>query len=320
MNILIASALMASFGPVLTWHDKHSMPEGRSGGAAGLIANKLVYAGGTTWRNDAKHWLNETLLYDFERDTWSSGPPLPEPLAYGPYLAADDSLEILGGMNESGPSRNCWRLKAGERAWRESGALPADSVLAKAVSLHGRTYLFGGSSTATDLKHLSSSVFRRDESGRWTKISEMPQGRIAMPATVAVGDYIYLFGGCSVSSDGGGARNRDEAYRFNPHTNQWTALRPFPTAIRGLSAVSIDKRHVLLAGGYTASGFSAAVYLYDIEDGQYSPASSLPFPVMGMEMLARDGTVWGLGGEDKNRSRTPRLIEGIFTPPDNAQK
>src|SRR6185312_2536711 len=147
----------------------------------------------------------------------------------------------------------------------------------------------------------------------------MPQGRIAMPAIVDVGDQVYLFGGCSLSSDGG-ARNRDDAYRFDSQTNGWTALRPVPAAIRGLAAVGIDKRHILLAGGYTASGFSAAVYLYDIEDGQYRPANSLPFPVMGMELLARDGIVWGLGGEDKNRSRTPRLIEGIFAPADNSQK
>ena len=177
MSIPIATALMASVAPVLTWRDKHAMPEGRSGGAAGRIENKLVYGGGTTWRNGAKVWLNETLFYDFEHDTWSSGPPLPEPIAYGACLATDGSLEILGGTNESGPSRKCWRLNAAEQAWTESGSLPADGVFAKAVPLRGRVYLFGGSSSATDLSHLSDSVFRRDESGKWTRISEMPQGQ-----------------------------------------------------------------------------------------------------------------------------------------------
>jgi N-acetylneuraminic acid mutarotase len=313
MSIPIATVLMASVGPVLTWRDKHAMPEGRSGGAAGLIENKLVYGGGTTWRNGAKVWLNETLFYDFEHDTWSSGPPLPEPIAYGACLAKDGSLEILGGTNESGPSRKCWRLKAGEPAWTESGGLPADGVFAKAVLLRGRVYLFGGSPSATDLSHLSDSVFQRDESGKWTRISEMPQGRVAIPAAAVAGDEIYLFGGFSAAASGG-ALNRRDAYRFDPQTNRWRALRPLPAAVRGLSAVSVDRRHILLAGGYTDSGFSAAAYLYDIEDGQYRPATSLPLPVMGMELLARGRTVWGVGGEDKNRSRTSRLIEGVFAP------
>lgn len=301
---------MASVAPMLTWRDKHAMPEGRSGGAAGVVAGKLVYAGGTTWRNGVKVWLKETLF--FEHDEWSSGPPLPEPLAYGAYLSGDGSFEVLGGINESGPSRQCWRLTPGEQSWKKSGALPADSVFAKAVAIRGEIYLFGGSPSATDLAALSDSVFRRDASGRWTRMSRMPQGRIGMPAAAPLGDSIFLFGGCS-SSASGGVLNRDDAYRFDPQTDRWTALRPLPVALRGMSAVRVDKRHILLAGGYTVSGFSAAAYLYDVEEGQYRPITPLPFPVMGMEMLMHDGTVWGLGGEDKNRSRSPRVIEGIFT-------
>jgi N-acetylneuraminic acid mutarotase len=313
MRLLVVPslALMTSIAPVLSWRDKHAMPEGRSGGAAGVIANRLAYAGGTTWRNGAKVWLNGTLFYDFDHDAWSSGPPLPKPLAYGPYLATDESLEVLGGMNESGPSRKCWRLKAGEHTWTESGILPADSVLAKAVSIQGRAYLFGGSSSATDVTRLSNSVFRRDESGKWMKTGEMPQGRVALPGLAASGNHVYLFGGFSASTSGE-ALNRSEAYRFDPQTDQWTALRPLPAAVRGLSAVVMDQRYILLSGGYTDSGFSAAVYLYDVEEGQYRPVTPLPFPVMGMEMLVRDRMIWGLGGEDKTRSRTARVIEGII--------
>ena len=304
--------LMVAGMPVLTWHDKHPLPEGRSGGAMGLIGNKLVYAGGTTWRNGVKTWLDSSPSYDFERDAWTDGQRLPEPLAYGAYLAGRDSLEIFGGANESGSSRKCWRLQAGERTWKQSGVLPADGVLAKAVSMHGRVYLFGGSANAADLKHLSNAVFRRDESGVWKQISEMPQGRVAMPAAVAVGDSIYLFGGCSASPSGG-VLNRNEAYRFNSHTNEWAALHSLPAAIRGLSAVAVDNRYILVAGGYTESGFSSAVYLYDIQDGQYRPAAPLPLPVMGMQLLMRGQAIWGIGGEDKNRGRTARVLEGIVT-------
>jgi N-acetylneuraminic acid mutarotase len=286
------------------------MPEGVSGGAVAAIANELVYAGGTTWRNQVKIWLTETFFYDLQRDSWRKGPALPEPLAYGACLRTDHSLEVLGGMNESGASRKCWRLNAGEHTWTASGVLPAASVFAKAESARGRAYLFGGCANA-ELSGCGDSVLRRDEEGTWGKVSTMPQGPVALSAIAVIREQIYLFGGCSAGVPGG-ARNRKEAYRFDPLTNRWAALHPLPLAIRGISAAPIDQRYILLAGGYDAQGFSAAVYRYDIEGDEYTAVPPLPFPVMGMEMLARGKAIWGVGGEDKNRSRTPRVIEGTM--------
>jgi N-acetylneuraminic acid mutarotase len=162
------------------------------------------------------------------------------------------------------------------------------------------------------LSHCSNSVLRRDHAGNWEKVSEMPQGPVALSAIAVIQNQIYLFGGCSLDSSGK-ARNRDDAYRFDPRTNRWRALRPLPAATRGIGAAPVKRRYIFLAGGYIdSSGFSAAAYLYDTKDGQYKPIGSLPFPVMGMEMLAQAGTIWGVGGEDRNRGRTARVIEGTL--------
>jgi N-acetylneuraminic acid mutarotase len=309
---VLGLALAASIAPALVWHDKHPMPEGRSGGAAGAMAGKLVYAGGTTWRNGVKIWLNTAVIYDFKRNMWTSGPALPEPLAYGPYLADGESLEILGGANDKGSSRKCWQLKAGEHAWTQSGVLPADGILGKAASVGGRVYLFGGSATTDDLNHLSDAVYERSEAGEWRQVTKMPQGAIVLPAIARLGESVYLFGGCSAGASGA-ALNREDAYRFDGRANRWTTLHPLPAAVRGLSAVPLDDRYILLAGGYTDSGFSSAVYVYDSRDGQYRSDASLPLPVMGMELLRRGSALWGIGGEDKNRSRTARVLEGFVT-------
>ena len=310
MRVLSAATLLASVAPAIMWHDRRPLPEGVSGGAFAVIADRLVYAGGTTWRNQAKLWLRETSFYDLDNDSWSEGPALPEALAYGAYLRTGRSLELLGGINEHGASRRCWRLNAGEREWAASGMLPAAGVFAKAAIVRESAYLFGGCATA-ELGGCSNSILRRDTAGTWEKVSEMPQGPVAIFAIAAIRDHIYLFGGCSTVSSGG-VRNRDEAYRFDSLTNRWTALHLLPTAIRGMSAVAIDERYILLAGGYDARGFSAAAYRYDTEADRYTAVASLPFPVMGMEMLARGRAIWGVGGEDKNRSRTPRAIRGTL--------
>jgi N-acetylneuraminic acid mutarotase len=306
-----AATLLASVMPAISWRDRHAMPEGVSGGAVALISNKLVYSGGTTWRNQVKCWLTSTFFYDLQSDSWSGGPSLPEPLAYGAGLRTDHSLEVLGGIDGSRLSLQCWRLDAGEQRWTKSGMLPAGSVFGKAEIIEGQAYLFGGCAD-TELSRCSSSVLRRNQAGKWEKVSEMPQGRLAMPAIAVIRDQIYLFGGCSLDSSGK-VRNRDDAYRFDPRTNRWTAFHPLPAATRGISAAPVKQRYILLAGGYfDPRGFSAAAQLYDTKDGQYKPIGSLPFPVMGMEMLAQDSTIWGVGGENRNRGRTARVIEGIL--------
>ena len=308
MRVFSAATLLMSAAPAILWHDRQPVPEGVSGGAVALLGKELVYAGGTTWRNQVKLWLSNTFVYDLENDSWSKGPALPEPVAYGACLRTNRSLELLGGMNEHGASRKCWRLNAADREWTASGMLPEVGVFAKAEIVRGQAYLFGGCANA-ELGGCRNSVLRRNTEGMWEKVSEMPQGSLALSATAVIRDQIYLFGGCSAVAPGK-VRNREEAYRFNPLTNRWTVLHPLPMAIRGTSAVALDQRYILLAGGYDARGFSAAAYGYDTETNQYTAVASLPFPVMGMEMLARGRAIWGVGGEDKNRSRTPRVIEG----------
>ncbi len=306
---LSAAELFAAVAPALTWHEKHVMPEGVSGGALALLSDKLIYAGGTAWRDQVKHWLTETVVYNPQTDEWSKGPALPEPLAYGACIRSGHSLEVLGGLNDSGLSRKCWRLDAGSERWVASGVVPSGTVFGRSEVVQGHAYLFGGC-PSTELSLCVTSVLKRNPSGGWEKVSEMPGGPIAMSAISVLHDQVYLFGGCS-NLPPHGVRNRSEAFRFDPLTSQWKTLRPLPEAARGMTAVPVNRRYLLLAGGYVDSlpGFSAAEYLYDIETDQYTRIAPLPFPVMGMEMASHAGSIWALGGEDKPRHRSSRLLE-----------
>jgi hypothetical protein len=212
-------------------------------------------------------------------------------------------------MNEAGPSRQCWRLDDGTQTWISSGMTPSATALGNAEMIRGQAYLFGGCPD-TDLSHCSTSVLRRQTSGSWEKIGQVPDGPVAMSAVSVAGDHVYIFGGCSKLSPKG-VRNHDEAFRFDPVTGHWKTLRPVPESVRSMTAVTVSQRYILLAGGYNDSsvGFSSASYFYDTEDDRYIPVTSLPLSVMDMEMILYDRSLWGLGGEDKQRHRTPCLIE-----------
>lgn len=303
-----AAALFAVAPKMLSWHERHVMPEGTSGGGAAFLSGELVMAGGTVWRDGVKHWLTSTYVYDRREDAWTLGPALPEPLAYGASVRTERSLEVLGGGNESGVSHKCWRLDAGASKWVECGDLPAGSLLGTGASVDGQAYLFGGCDDM-DLNHCSSAVLKRDAKGSWNKVSEIPGGAIAMFASAVLHDQVYLFGGCEKTASG--AHNSDRAFRYDAKKNEWKTLKPVPAAARGMNAVPLDGRHVLLIGGYTNStaGFTDAEYVYDTVEDRYEPAVAFPVPIMGMAVLQHGGSIWALGGEDKARHRSARMFE-----------
>ena len=112
--------------------------------------------------------------------------------------------------------------------------------------------------------------------------------------------------------------NHAEAYSYDPNSKRWKTLRPLPRAIRGMTAVALNGRNILLLGGVggppsSPPEFSNAVYLYDVSQDRYVEVNSLPFAVMGMEAVFNGSATWGVGGEDKARSRSRRLIEGIIS-------
>jgi len=301
--------LLAMVLPVLSWHEKHLMPQGVSGGASAVLSGQLIYAGGTTWRDQVKHYLTDTLSYDPHTDAWTYGPALPEPLAYGAFVSTPHSLEVLGGASEAGISRNCWRLDAGSKKWTACGQLPSASVFGASAIMHGDLYLAGGCED-TDLHVCSSAVMRRNHSGTWEKVSELPDGPVALSASAELHNQLYLFGGCSPQAPSG-VRNRNDALRYDPQTNHWTVLHSLPIAARGMTAVALSSHELLVVGGYTdsTSGFSDAAFIYDTVADRYTPATPLPMSVMGMEMVAHAGSIWALGGEDKPRHRNDRLFE-----------
>ena len=93
---LLLAALMGTAMLNLRWTDRHAMPIPVAGGAAGFVGDKLIYAGGTTWVNEVKQWLDQVHIYDPGADRWTAGPPLPVALAYGAFASAQRFADNAG--------------------------------------------------------------------------------------------------------------------------------------------------------------------------------------------------------------------------------
>ncbi len=318
-SLTMAATCALAAASTATWHTKHPLPEGIAGGTAGLFRESPIYAGGTTWRDGHKLWLTTVHRYDAARDTWAAMPPLPEPLAYGPYAITDSGPEIFGGANETGASWNCWRLHRSAGRWEPSGRLPYPSALGRVAAIGKRVYLFGGCPDTADLTGCTDSIAMRDEQGLWSAAGKLPSGPIALAASAVLGEDVYLFGGCAPQGPGK-IHNLTQAWRFHTATHQWQALQPLPAATRGIAAIALDRTHILLAGGYTATqdeaklhgpefGFTPAALLYDTARDRYTTIAPLPIAAAGIELVRAHRKIFGIGGEDKARSRSALLME-----------
>lgn len=316
-RLSIATTTLALGGAIgnMTWKELQPMPVGVAGGAVALVGESIVYAGGTTWADGKKLWLRDVRRYDLTDRAWTSGPPLPEPLAYGAFVQSANGFELLGGLNESGSSRNSLRLDLGATAWSSAGTLPHDSALGTAELVGDDLYLLGGCPDAADLSRCASAVWRRDKHGEWMRATEMPDGAVALRAGAVQAAGIYVFGGCLASSPTV-VRNLDLAWRYDPAANKWQKLRSMPEPVRGASAAALDDHRILIVGGYTASEFSNRGWIYNLEKDSYERSTPLPFAVAGIALVVRGQTIFAMGGEDRMRSRTSRFIQGNLAAPD----
>lgn len=294
------------------------MPVAAAGGYVATFGNKVIYAGGATWQNGVKRMMTETQVYDLDSGRWTAGPELPEPLAYGASAQTRRGLEIYGGAGAENSSRKCWLLESAAGPWKPCPDMTADTVLAKVHAVGNDVLIFGGCPNVTDLAKCSASVRRRKRDGAWTEVAEMPQGPLAVMASAALNGSVYLFGGASIPASGI-LQNRSDAYRFDAASQRWTKLRALPRAGRGMSAVAVDSRYILVGGGYVASpaeaagkptdfGFSADAFLYDTKEDVYHPVDPMPLASTGLALVSVRRGVLAIGGEHRMRERSPKVF------------
>ena len=123
-------------------------------------------------------------------------------------------------------------------------------------------------------------------------MSTIPGGPLALAAVAVSGSAVYLFGGCSMDAKGK-VVNHARAFRYDSKSNQWKTLRDLPTGNRGLTAVAYGDRSILLFGGYTDSGFTSEVLLYDIQSDTYRRLKPMPLGLVGVEFVLNGRAIYG---------------------------
>ncbi len=260
----------------VTWTVGTDLPTNWKGGAAGVVAERIVYTDGlqSPWRAP-----RETVLIDPravhmtphpsriapEYLVYCWLPDLPVATEYTGGLSVQDAFYVLGGRAKSarrrvfrltrqddgplGPSPGAGKC-AGTWTWDEIAPMRNDHLFPTCAALGDTILVTGGLQGVGD--GIEAYAVDRPEQG-WVDVPPAPVMRAATAAS-ARGRF-YLFGG--LEGDDASTQTSARAFALDmsqrdsvPRTSQaWEEIGSMPLPLRYASAVTWRDRYVIILGG-----------------------------------------------------------------------
>jgi N-acetylneuraminic acid mutarotase len=170
-----------------------------------------VVDGATVWfsggfRGDKGSYVtvDHVWKYDTRTDTWSMGPPLPEPRSAGGAVRLGRALHYFGGYGTDlvTSSGKHWSIALDDSSarWVERAPLPEPRGNLSSVEVHGTAYALGGQvrRDGADVALLHAYDPAHDA---WRRLHDLPTPRSHVePSTFVDGERIVMMGGCDNSA------------------------------------------------------------------------------------------------------------------------
>lgn len=278
------------------------MPLPRAGCAAGILDGKLVVAGGTYWQDGRKIWSDRVDCFDPIANRWEPAAPMPQVQGDAASAAFGGALYVFGGGVDGPAVASAWSFRRGSWSPLPQMALPEPRRSAGAAVLDGRIYVLGGfAGTWTEFFPAASTFWAIEAGGSWRTLAPVPAPARFGSAVAAVGDRIFVAGGCT--PENGGVRNLDEILSYDPHIDRWSVAGRLPAACRAASGAAVGDRLVVI-GGYT-DRFESRIVNFDPETGRVSDAGRLPHALADARFMRLGSGIIGATGENGVRMRSP---------------
>ena len=284
------------------WEQLPSLPVPSGNFVCGTVGNDIVIAGGITWKNDTKIWLDDIRRFDTKKKIWSNVGKLPQPLAYAAVGQTAKEIYFSGGSDGKMTSSDFCSLDS-NLMFQKRGNVSSPRVYAATAISGSKLFVIAGGGDVVDLKTLTNTFYSVDlATGKTEALLDFPGGNFIVPTATAIDGKIFVFTGATFDAEKSQANNSDAAFVYSIPEAKWSALKSFPYTVRGLTSCVLDERHIFLAGGYRQD-FTDEAFVYDTKKDSYSKTTSLPY--RGMVSLIKVGDhVYCFGGEDKMRHRS----------------
>jgi N-acetylneuraminic acid mutarotase/chromosome segregation ATPase len=212
---------------------------------------------------------------EWRRIEASKGAPPLERASHACSLVGN-KLYIYGGR----PGLTTWNnaihsFNFEDKSWNRVPATAKDANEIPALVGHSMTrvgtndlYIFGG---RTGLFSYSSDLYRFDTETE-TFVRVQPNGSVRPSArqghtAIAVNNQLYIHGG----SDG--ARSSNDAFAYNPETNEWRELSSSTVAAEGAKSISFDEdglHKIVVFGGNDGKEYTTKIRVYTVESDSWT--------------------------------------------------
>jgi N-acetylneuraminate epimerase len=289
-----------------------------AGHAGGIVEGLPVMVGGSSWALDksSKRWLRDCFV--FQAGQWKSAPSFPRPLSDPAYASADGTLYVIGGTDGTNESTEVLALHDLSKGWQQLTPLPFPLEAAAAVVLSQKLYVFGGFSQKRALNDLWSLNLQAKDAA-WQKCAACPAEGRGYCAMTLVGSQIYVFGGFTSPPYAKQVSIFDDAYCYDPASNQWSKLGLASFPGYAWTAVAASPTEVLLAGRVSQVGqVNDDLWLVNLKSLETHRIGKLITPNCCAPLIPLgERTWWYAGGEpDTNRSRSDRTSVIQLNPGD----
>jgi N-acetylneuraminic acid mutarotase len=187
--------------------------------------------------------------------------------------------------------------------------VPMTNNAVAGIRVNGQELLYSlmGLTSQKTVNSISNSAYALNlKYNKWTVIKPVPgSGRLG---AVAVGtrEQIFLFGGY-VPNSGGGQAIVSDVEIYDPTALRWYRGADMPVAVRDAVAGSYRDRYIYVIGGFTSTGPTNQVQLYDAEADKWMLATASPgAPVGGHAGAVVKDTIIYVDGAQKNSNPEDR--------------
>lgn len=258
------------------------------GAAVSGVGDFIVVSAG--WDNGTGD-TNLTRIYDILTDAWSFGPTTPVVAAEPAYGATGHGgkIYVIGGRT-GGSGDAVQQYNVATQTWALKAPMPTARSAAAVVVMGDSLYVLGGRTSAAPCSGGALSVMERYDidTDTWTTEASLPSPRSDF-AAVAVGNKIYVFGGC----DGGDLNDVDV---YDRSTGTWDTS-PADLSVARSSLMAGRKGNVIyVMGGRVAGVVSALNESYNTVKDTWSVGA--PMPDVGCVVPGKGETgVYSHGGQ-----------------------
>jgi len=222
---------------------------------------------------------------------WDELTPLPVRRARMGVAARGNSLYVVGGSAEDGPTGRLDIYDVDTAQWRTGAARPAALANVGIVALQDKEdahiLLVPGGCDANGAPQTITHLYD-PQSDTWREGAPLPQPLCAY-ALAGYGGQAYLFGGWN------GSAYKAVGYVYDSDSDAWTEIAR-PAEARGFGAAAALADRIFYVGGYDDKREWASCEVYRPEINRWESCAPMLLPRGGLGLAAIGGRVYAIGG------------------------